>query len=560
MTEKTTTTHAQPLLSISDLRVSYRVGRTKNEVLHGVSLDVAAGETVAIVGESGSGKSTTAQSVIRLLPQRGTIDGGTISLRGTDIGSFSDKEMRHVRGARISLIPQDPMASLDPVVKIGAQVREALAVHSKLQGDADQQVITLLAEAGLPRASQVARQYPHQLSGGMRQRVLIAIALACSPELVIADEPTSALDVTVQKHILDHIDEQTANTGASVLLITHDLGVAADHAQRIVVMNKGRVVEEGRTDDVLGSPHDPYTRELLSAAPGLSSDVLYAPLGGWPGDSEPLLRVKALLKTFNAPGGEVLTAVDGVSFDVRKGETLGIVGESGSGKSTAARLLLMLEEADSGQIWFRGESIESTKGKALRTLRRSMQMVYQNPFGSLSPRLTVGQSIAEPLLIHRIGTRADRKNIAAELLETVALDGSFIDRSPAALSGGQRQRVAIARALALSPQLVVLDEAVSALDVSVQARILQLLARIQQERGVSFVFISHDLSVVRQIAHQVVVMRKGRVVEQGATAAVFESPQHPYTQLLLSSIPGRAFQPALVGASPNPPFAQGSQS
>ncbi|WP_284991807.1 ABC transporter ATP-binding protein [Arthrobacter sp. efr-133-TYG-120] len=531
----------EPLLSIEDLRVSYDTGRAKTEVLHGVSLTVGVGETIAIVGESGSGKSTTAQSVVRLLPGRGSIDSGRILLKGTDIGSRSDKQMRAIRGARISLIPQDPMASLNPLIKIGRQVAEALAVHGHLSEDPTEQVIQMLGEAGLPNAPRVAQQFPHQLSGGMRQRVLIAIALACTPELVIADEPTSALDVTVQKHILDYVSDRTASIGASMLLITHDLGVAADRAHRLVVMNKGVVVEDGPTDQVLGSPRDPYTRRLLAAAPGLSSAVLYAPLKGWPELSErkPLLRVTDLRKTFRTRGGMEVNAVNDVSFDVFAGETVGIVGESGSGKSTAARILLRLEQADKGSIQFDGTAIEHTQGRALRALRRAMQMVYQNPFGSLSPHLTVGQAIAEPLLIHRIGRRAEHKEAAAELLKLVSLDESYLERSPATLSGGQRQRVAIARALALSPRLVVLDEAVSALDVSVQAQILELLAQIQQERGVSFLFISHDLAVIRQIAHRVVVMRNGCVVEQGPTQAVFDNPQNPYTRALLSAIPGR---------------------
>ncbi|MDP9907899.1 peptide/nickel transport system ATP-binding protein [Arthrobacter bambusae] len=521
--------------------MSYDTGRAKTEVLHGVSLTVGVGETVAIVGESGSGKSTTAQSVVRLLPGRGSIDGGRILLKGTDIGSRSDRQMRAIRGARISLIPQDPMASLNPLIKIGRQVAEALAVHGHLSEDPTEQVIQMLGEAGLPNASRVAQQFPHQLSGGMRQRVLIAIALACKPELVIADEPTSALDVTVQKHILDYVSDRTASIGASMLLITHDLGVAADRAHRLVVMNKGVVVEDGPTDQVLGSPSDPYTRRLLAAAPGLSSAVLYSPLQGWPELSErkPLLKVTDLRKTFRTKGGMEVKAVNDVSFDVFAGETVGIVGESGSGKSTAARILLRLEQADKGSIQFDGTAIEHTQGRALRALRREMQMVYQNPFGSLSPHLTVGQAIAEPLLIHRIGRRAEHKETAAELLKLVSLDESYLERSPATLSGGQRQRVAIARALALSPRLVVLDEAVSALDVSVQAQILELLARIQQERGVSFLFISHDLAVIRQIAHRVVVMRNGCVVEQGPTQAVFGNPHNPYTRALLSAIPGR---------------------
>jgi peptide/nickel transport system ATP-binding protein len=531
-----------PLLSISDLRVSYGTRRHRTQALHGVSLDVARGETVAIVGESGSGKSTTAQAVIRLLAAGGAIDSGEVRFRGADLAGLSEKEMREVRGASIGLIPQDPMSSLNPVIKVGKQVVEALDVHGRVEGDAAEQAIGLLRNAGLANASRVAAQYPHQLSGGMRQRVLIAIALACQPDLVIADEPTSALDVTVQRLILDHIDRRTSETDASVLLITHDLGVAADRADRIVVMNRGQIVEQGSADEVLGDPQDPYTRRLLAAAPSLSSTPLYAPISGWRTAEAPapLLSVTKLRKTFQVPGSdEDLVAVGDVSFDIHPGETLGIVGESGSGKSTAARLLLRLEESDSGSIVFDGRPIESLRGEALRLTRRSMQMVYQNPFGSLSPHLSVGEAIAEPLLIHRLADKKERREIAAGLLEQVALDASMIDRSPTQLSGGQRQRVAIARSLALEPKLIVCDEAVSALDVSVQAQILELLATIQRERGIAFLFISHDLAVIRQIAHRVVVMRGGTVVESGETAAIFDSPRAEYTRELLAAIPGQ---------------------
>ena len=526
-----------PLLSIDGLRVSYGTSRRRTEALHGVGLQVGRGETVAVVGESGSGKSTTAHAVIQLLPPGGRVDAGRIALAGEAIDGYSDRRMRAVRGARIGLIPQDPMSSLNPLLKIGRQVQEALRVHGRLQSDPEDQTIRMLQEAGLPHAARVAAQYPHQLSGGMRQRVLIAIALACDPELVIADEPTSALDVTVQRVILDHIEERKAAIGASVLFITHDLGVAADRADRIVVMNRGRVVEEGTVDQVLGAPADPYTRRLLAAAPSLSSSVLYAAPDAAAG-SRPVLVVRDLRKTFPTPDGE-LVAVEETSFEVAAGETLGIVGESGSGKSTTARLVLRLEDADSGTIALDGTDISHLRGDALRPYRREMQMVYQNPYSSLSPHLSVGDIVAEPLRIHRVGTRAERRERAQELIRAVALDPSMLERRAAELSGGQRQRVAIARALALEPRLIVCDEAVSALDVSVQAQILELLAEVQRERGVAYLFITHDLAVVRQIAHRVLVMKNGRVVESGPTPEVFADPREEYTRELLRAIPGR---------------------
>jgi len=527
---------AAPLLRITDLQVSYGTPRHRTPALHGVSLAVGRGETVAVVGESGSGKSTTAHAVIQLLPPGGRIDAGRVELDGEDLAGYSESRMRAVRGARIGLIPQDPMSSLNPLTKIGKQVAEALKVHGRLHSDPHEQAVLLLQDAGLPNAARVAGQYPHQLSGGMRQRVLIAIALACDPALVIADEPTSALDVTVQKVILDHIEQKKRELGASVLFITHDLGVAADRADRIVVMNAGEVVEDGTVDQVLGSPRDAYTRRLLGSAPSLSSTVLYSAPSA---SGAPVVSVRDLRKTFSSSEGETV-AVEGTSFDIAAGETLGIVGESGSGKSTTARLLLKLEEADSGSIVLDGVDISRLGGGALRPHRRQMQMVYQNPYSSLSPHLTVGDIVTEPLRIHRLAGRAERRERADELLKAVALNPGMASRRAAELSGGQRQRVAIARALALEPKLIVCDEAVSALDVSVQAQILELLATVQADRGVAYLFITHDLAVVRQIAHRVLVMQNGRVVEEGATPDVFESPQEEYTRELLRAIPGRS--------------------
>ena len=534
------------LLRVADLQVAYGFGRTRNLALKGVSFDVGRGEKVAVVGESGSGKSTTAHAIMRLLPRGGAVTGGSITLDGRELTTLRERQMRDVRGGQIGLIPQDPMSSLNPLTRVGKQLRETLKIHGRLAGNGEEQVIQLLEQAGLA-AARVKDQFPHQLSGGMRQRVLIASALACLPRLVIADEPTSALDVTVQRQILDHIDEISARTGASVLFITHDLAVAADRADRIVVMNGGQVVEAGTTEQVLGRPADKYTRRLLASAPSLSSTVLFA---GVPKSepAPPVVAVQGLRKVFHSQGEEHV-AVAGTSFEIRRGETLAIVGESGSGKSTTARLVLRLERADAGTIRLNGTDISQRWGESMRPHRREMQMVYQNPYGSLSPRLTVGDIIAEPLRIHGLAGKARREQIARDLLAQVSLDPSMAGRRAAQLSGGQRQRVAIARALALEPSLIVCDEPVSALDVTVQAQILELLARIQCERQVAYLFISHDLAVVRQVAHRVLVMSEGQVVEEGITADVFASPQAEYTRTLLSAIPGQE-------STPNVPVAE----
>ncbi|WP_162830714.1 dipeptide ABC transporter ATP-binding protein, partial [Amycolatopsis thermalba] len=509
------------LLVVRDLAVSYR----GVPAVRSVDLTVRSGQTVAVVGESGSGKSTTAHAVIGLLPRGGRIVGGSITFDGRELTSLSSRAWRGVRGREIALVPQDPTVSLNPVKRIGEQVGEALVIHGlATRRTAAAEAVELLARAGVSRPDLRARQYPHELSGGLRQRALIAAALAGKPRLIIADEPTSALDVTVQRRILDHLAELAAAENLALLLITHDLGVAADRADEIAVMSEGRLVERAPSAELLAAPSQAYTRRLLAAAPSLAT----APLRSRRPSGPALVSVSGLRKDF----GEV-RAVDDVSFDIPRGQTLALVGESGSGKSTTARLVLRLAEPSAGSVVFDGVDVTAVRGAELRRLRRRMQLVYQNPYASLNPKLTVGQIVSEPLRAFRA------PGSPAELLEQVALPASMLRRKPAELSGGQRQRVAIARALALRPDLVVLDEPVSALDVSVQAQILSLLAGLQDELGLTYLFISHDLAVVRQVADRVAVMRAGEVVESGPVDEVLQRPQHAYTKDLLASIPGR---------------------
>lgn len=533
------------LLEVRGLSVSYRTRGGTVRAVRGVDLDVWPGQVTAVVGESGSGKSTTAHAITRLLAANGGIDAGTVRFGRHDLTALSERELRTVRGARIGLVPQDPTVSLNPVKRIGEQVAEVLRIHGlATRRSAPSAAVAILDRAGLPDAATRARQYPHELSGGMRQRALIAVAIAAKPQLIIADEPTSALDVTVQRVILDHLQHLTEQSGTAVLLVTHDLGVAADRAQRIVVMSEGRVVETGPTRDVLENPQHAYTRRLLASAPSLTTArprataAVTAPAP----DEVPLVEARNLVKEFRLPAAagaaRTLRAVDDVSLTLHRGRTLALVGESGSGKSTTARLVLRLVDPTSGSVLFDGADVTTARGAGARQLRRRAQLVYQNPYASLDPRFSIGEVITEPLRAFRVGDRASRLARARELLDRVALPGSVLDRRPAELSGGQRQRVAIARALALSPDLVVCDEPVSALDVSVQAQVLDLLAELQADTGVAYLFISHDLAVVRQIAHRVAVMRSGRVVETGTAEELFTHPRHDYTRELLAAIPG----------------------
>ena len=644
-----------PLLEVKNLQVDFTTDSKK--AVHAVrdaSFSVYPGQWVAIVGESGSGKSTSAMAVLGLLPGTGHVTGGSIKLKGQEISNLKPKEFAALRGTAMGLVPQDPMSNLNPVWRIGTQVKEALlangvdvshekrsALAEALAGDAvevksnedetflgskelpelmevarkslveigldefkmneamgyykkewvpgsetrwrvaddlikygvnddkaweiakkyvvganvDDRIAGLLDEAGLPDAATRARQFPHEFSGGMRQRALIAIGLACRPDLLIADEPTSALDVTVQKRILDHLHTLTDSLGTSVLFITHDLGLAAARAQHVVVMYKGRVVESGPSLDVLQHPQHPYTKRLVAAAPSLASQrIISVKEHGGNADnllehhvvgeqtlekSEHIITVDHLTREFKLPRKkELFKAVDDVSFSIKRGTTLAIVGESGSGKSTVANMVLRLLKPTSGTVTYEGKNIADLKGADLLDFRRHVQPVFQNPYGSLDPMYSIYRSIEEPLRIHKIGDKKSRQNRVRELLDMVRMPASVMTRFPNELSGGQRQRIAIARAMALDPDVIVCDEAVSALDVLVQDQVLHLLNDLQAERGLSYLFITHDLAVVRQIADEVVVMQHGKLVEHATTDEVFDHPQKEYTRDLLDAIPG----------------------
>ena len=626
---------ANPLLKITDLEVTFTTSTGVVPAVRGANLTIYPGQTVAIVGESGSGKSTTAAAVIGLLPGTGKVTGGSIEFDGKELTTMSSKEWIEVRGSGIGLVPQDPMSNLNPVLRVGTQVKEALLANNIVpRSEAGERVTELLEQAGLPDGERRAKQYPHEFSGGMRQRVLIAIGLASRPKLLIADEPTSALDVTVQRRILDHLETLTKEMGTAVLFITHDLGLAAERAEQLVVMHRGRIVESGPALEILQHPQHPYTKRLVSAAPSLASARIESAHArgithteeeftgsAKNASSEEMIRVEHLTKEFHIRGakGEAskLLAVDDVSFTLRRGKTLAVVGESGSGKSTAANMILHLLEPTSGKIFFDGEDTSEYSEAQLFALRRRLQAVFQNPYGSLDPMYSIYRIIEEPLKIHGYGTleyaRAEIKRAeatgrepepwavaaleghsesdkklreervkayaqqeveraeaagrepepwavaaleghsefnpkklrearVAELLDLVALPRSAMRRYPNELSGGQRQRVAVARALALNPEVIVLDEAVSALDVLVQNQILHLLNDLQAELGLSYLFITHDLAVVRQIADDVVVMEKGRLVEANTTDALFDHPVQDYTRELIEAVPGRKIQ------------------
>ena len=565
-------TSFEPLLSIENLEVAFKTQDGVVPAVRGVSFDVYPGETLAIVGESGSGKSTTAHAIINLLPGTGKVTGGRVLFEGRDLTKLGRSQIEEVRGKEIGLVPQDPMNSLNPVHRIGFQVEEAIRANGleRSKRAVRKRAIQVLREAGLADAETRLRQFPHEFSGGMRQRVLIGIGLSSDPKLLIADEPTSALDVTVQKKILDHLAQLTAERGTSVIFITHDLGLAAERAENLVVMHRGRIVESGPALEILQNPQHPYTQRLVSAAPSLASRRIQAavtrdePLEAAvaPGDAAqfdlasvtervaetvtpdapPVIEFRDVTKVFSIRGGGFrstpFTAVDGISLSVPRGSTMALVGESGSGKSTAAKLLLRLERKTSGTILVDGVDTDSLGGRDLLALRRRMQPVFQDPYGSLDPLHNIGNTVAEPLRVHGIGDAASRRARVLEVLDQVALPASVVSRYPNELSGGQRQRVAIARALALKPDIVVLDEAVSALDVLVQAQVLNLLADLQAELGLTYLFITHDLAVVRVIADHVCVMEKGRIVEQATVDEVFENPKQDYTRELLAAIPG----------------------
>lgn len=574
--------HTPPLLQISGLEVHFRDGKEAVRAVDGIDLSIQPGETLGIVGESGSGKSVTSLAVMRLLPQPpADIAGGQIIWQSetgpVDLLKLPLPEIRKVRGRQIAMIFQEPMSSLNPVFTCGSQVDEALRWHLKLsKKQAKEQTLALFERVKLPDPLRAWRSYPHELSGGQKQRVMIAMALSCSPKLLIADEPTTALDVTVQKAILDLLAELRAETGMSVIFITHDLGVVAGIADRVAVMYKGRVVEQGKVADIFHAPQHPYTKGLLACRPPLDKRPLRLPVVSdfmelakdgsirekpkptvpmvsvserkarqdMLMEKAPILQVEGLSTWFPVRKGffgkpsQYVKAVDDVSFEVYPGETYGLVGESGCGKTTLGRTLVKLLPATSGSIRYNGEEVTGISGESLRNYRRKMQIIFQDPYGSLNPRITIGLAIREPMDVHRLhDSKQASLDKALHLMEQVGLDPGWYGRYPHELSGGQRQRVCIARALALEPSFIICDESVSALDVSVQAQILNLLFDLQGRFGLTYIFISHDLSVVRYMADRMAVMQDGKILEQGFSDEIFSNPQSQYTRNLLEAIP-----------------------
>ncbi len=544
-----TKTHdASPLIELSDLTIEFDTPDGVVHAVRGIDLQVERGTCLGLVGESGSGKSQTALSILGLLAQNGRVSG-QIRFHGDNLLDLPDRELRKISGSRISMIFQDPLTSLTPHMTVGAQMQEVLRLHKGLRGEAAiRRCVDWLETVRIPEAARRLDQFPHELSGGMRQRVMIAIAMLCDPELLIADEPTTALDVTVQAQVLDLMDDLKRETGTSIVLITHDMGVVARMCDTVAVMRHGEVVERGTAEAIFRSPSHPYTQMLLDAVPriedgdrGGRTSLAPPPAATAP----PCLRVEDLRVQFpvHRPGGlfgrtQPLRAVDGVSFDLRSGETLGIVGESGCGKSTLARAILRLVPPTAGHVVWLGRDLSGTNAKALRALRKDLQIVFQDPLASLDPRMTIGRSIAEPLTVHAPAlSNAQREARVREMLPRVGLDPALINRYPHELSGGQNQRVGIARAMIVDPGLVICDEAVSALDVSVQAQVVDLLIDLQKTLDLSMLFISHDLSVVREISHRVMVLYLGRVVELADRDRIFRDARHPYTRALLSAVP-----------------------
>jgi peptide/nickel transport system ATP-binding protein len=531
------------LLSVENLSVRLPSGGDRTHAVKDVSFTLDPGEILCIVGESGSGKSISAAAIMGLLPPALTLDGGRIVFDGTDLARQSPAAMRALRGARIGMIFQEPMTALNPLMRVGDQVAEVLQVHGR-GGEAAARVESLLASVNLPDPARIARSYPFRLSGGQRQRVMIAMALALEPAILIADEPTTALDVTTQMQILTLIKEIQARRGTGVLFITHDFGVVAEIAHRVVVMQHGAIVEQGAADQVLNRPQHPYTRALIAAVP----HGVVAPSAS----TEPaVLELFEVRKTYRRGGGLFsrgvpVVAVDSASLVVRAGQTVGLVGESGSGKSTLARCVVKLVQPESGRIRFHGEDLRPLSRRAWKPYRKRIQMIFQDPFASLNPRRKVGDIIADGPVAHG-EPRAEARQRARDLLALVQLDAGAAERYPHEFSGGQRQRIGIARALAMEPELLIADEPVSALDVSVQAQVLALLQDLRVRLGLTMLFITHDLRVAAQICDRVAVMQRGVIVEQGVTGEVFTAPRHEYTRALLDSIPGRGWMPPETG-------------
>lgn len=540
------TQETESVLQFQELDVNFRTEFGRVHAVKGVSLAVRPGEVVALVGESGSGKSVTATTALGLLPKTARITGETM-VADKAISKLTPRQLRGLRGNRVAMVFQEPMTALNPVIKIGEQLTESMEVHNVAHGaEAWQKAIDLLNAVGIPNAERRVKQYPHELSGGMRQRVVIAMALACDPEVIIADEPTTALDVTVQADILDLLRSLKEKLNTGILLITHNMGVVADMADRVAVMFKGNIVERGTVEEVLLKPQHPYTKKLLAAVPHLGEG--HCQFGSAPrevpGDAESALEVNELVVEYKRAGRKPFRAVDGVTFDVKRGEIVGLVGESGSGKSTIGRALLGLIPSAGGNVKVLGQELvqghgrrKVSQGKNLKSLRRRVGVIFQDPAASLNPRLPVGDVISEPLEVHRIGNKASRQKRVYELLEAVELPRSAFNRYPHELSGGQRQRVSIARALSLSPDLLVADEPTSALDVSVQAQVLGMLTDLQRDFGFACLFISHDLAVIDSLAHRVVVMQYGKIVEKGDRQQVLLDPQEEYTKRLLAAAP-----------------------
>jgi ABC-type glutathione transport system ATPase component len=524
-----------PVLTIEGLSVAFG----DVPVVQDLSLSIKRGETLALVGESGSGKSLTALAVMGLLPRRARRTEGRILLGGTDISSLDENGWRRIRGARIGMIFQEPMTSLTPVLTVERQMTEALVIHRGLSmSEARSRAMDMLTRAGITEVERRMRQYPHEFSGGMRQRVMIAMTLALEPELLIADEPTTALDVTVQAQILDLIRTLTKDNGTSLLLITHDMGVVAEMADRVAVMRHGRLVETETTANILARPEQAYTKQLLSAVPrmdGPARDDLVQI------KAVPAVELREIGRSFRGrgflAGSSIHRVLQDVSLTVAADETLALVGESGSGKSTLGRIASRLDLAHEGSVWIEGDDITGLRGGALRRARAKVQMIFQDPYASLDPRFTAAQTLSEPLVLHRGLSGKALRTEAARLLDLVRLPAGLIDRLPHELSGGQRQRIAIARALAAEPRVIIADEPTSALDVSVQSAVLDLMREIQRQTGIAYLFIAHDLAVVRSVAHRVAVMKAGQIVEIGSTRDVMDQPRHPYTQALIGAVP-----------------------